>query len=190
MKRMPNGRPKFDDLPAWFAERTIPEPNTGCLFFTGSIGNGYGLVRYYVDGKRVRENATRMAWILVYGPIPEGLFVLHHCDTPECVNVEHMFLGTNYDNVLDKVLKGRQHCSPKLLLEQCAHGHDFDEANTYIRPDGMRACRKCKVRRHGVWQKKNLGHVREYQRRRSHAAPNPSLPPKSPPAHNHHRAGS
>jgi hypothetical protein len=48
------------------------------------------------------------AWILAHGPIPDGLFVLHHCDTRPCVNPSHLFLGTGLDNTLDKVRKGRQ----------------------------------------------------------------------------------
>lgn len=51
--------------------------------------------------------AHRVAWILSIGEIPHGLFVLHACDNPPCVNPSHLFLGTQQNNVADMVAKGR-----------------------------------------------------------------------------------
>ena len=51
--------------------------------------------------------AHRFAWYEANGPIPDGLLVLHKCDNPPCINVEHLFLGTHADNVADMVAKGR-----------------------------------------------------------------------------------
>ena len=52
--------------------------------------------------------AHRYVWERLKGPIPKGMFVCHSCDTPRCINIGHLFLGTPQDNMNDKVKKGRQ----------------------------------------------------------------------------------
>lgn len=69
--------------------------------------NGYGRFRPASYAPKVL--AHRFAYELLCGPA-DGLHVLHHCDNPLCVNPVHLFLGTNDDNVADKVAKGRQSC--------------------------------------------------------------------------------
>ncbi len=87
-----------------FDEKWTPEPNSDCWIWTGAVGeNGYG--RFRMSGKALI--ASRASWILFKGAIPDGLFVLHHCDTPLCVNPDHLFLGTSFDNNHDCIEKGR-----------------------------------------------------------------------------------
>lgn len=77
----------------------------GCLVWLGyRTTDGYGRLSKSSGGL---ELAHRMAWRLVHGPIPDGKCVLHHCDNPPCVRVDHLFLGTQNDNMKDMAAKGR-----------------------------------------------------------------------------------
>ena len=71
-----------------FMEKTIPEPNTGCWLWLGSSKGKYG---HFAPGGGAKY-AHRAAWELFRGPITDELRVLHHCDTPMCVNPDHLFL--------------------------------------------------------------------------------------------------
>jgi hypothetical protein len=84
---------------------SMPIPECGCHIWLGSCdGKGYGLIR--VHGK-VRR-AHRVSWEHHYvRSVPRGLMVLHRCDVPSCINPLHLFLGTNDDNVADRIQKGR-----------------------------------------------------------------------------------
>lgn len=78
----------------------------GCWIWTGCRHRpGYG--RIGLDGGRKVAQAHRVAYELQVGPIPPGLHVCHTCDNPPCVRGDHLFVGTNADNVADKVRKGR-----------------------------------------------------------------------------------
>ena len=77
----------------------------GCWLWTaGRHGKGYG--QFYLNGRTLK--AHRMAYMLTNGEIPDGMHVLHRCDVPACVNPHHLFVGTNQENVDDKVRKDRQ----------------------------------------------------------------------------------
>lgn len=65
---------------------------------------GYGEFHF----RRRAPVASRVAWILTYGEISDGLHVLHHCDNRRCVNPKHLYLGTNKDNVDDRERRGRR----------------------------------------------------------------------------------
>lgn len=84
-------------------EKTQPEPNSGCLLWLAKVSrDGYGVMK--VSGHYV--GAHRIAWRLEFGTT-NGLCVLHKCDTRCCVNVDHLFLGTQKTNTQDCIVKGR-----------------------------------------------------------------------------------
>lgn len=78
-----------------------PKTETGCIPWMGLKNHkGYGRIG--------NKAAHRIAYEIANGPIPKGLLVMHECDFPACVNHEHLFLGTNKDNMDDRDAKGRQ----------------------------------------------------------------------------------
>ncbi len=104
------GNARYSTPEEAFEARTQWEPNSGCLIWTGYTDiEGYGTI--YANGKM--QLLHRFAWEQSNGPIPEGegphgTCVLHRCDNPPCCNVDHLFLGTNQDNIDDMIEKGRQ----------------------------------------------------------------------------------
>ena len=83
---------------------------TNCHNFLGfKTWQGYGKIKY--KGKPYLSH--RLFWILNKGKIPQDKHILHKCDNPSCFNLDHLFIGTNSDNVADKVAKNRQYHPPK-----------------------------------------------------------------------------
>lgn len=79
---------------------------SGCILWQQFLKRGYGQIR--VGGRTGRTaRVHRVAWELANGPIPAGMSVLHRCDVRNCINPEHLFLGTQADNVADMVAKQR-----------------------------------------------------------------------------------
>ncbi len=86
-------------------ELHVVRKDGGCWNWAGSVTEkGYG--RFSTPGQVLA--AHRVAYEIYIRPIPDGLCVCHHCDNPACVNTDHLFLGTNGDNVQDSVLKMRR----------------------------------------------------------------------------------
>jgi transcriptional regulator with XRE-family HTH domain len=76
----------------------------GCWFWTAGLDrDGYG--SFELSG---RKGAHVVSWIFATGSDPRPMHVLHKCDNPSCVRPDHLFLGTNKDNMIDKTAKGRQ----------------------------------------------------------------------------------
>lgn len=110
---------QFTAIPAKerFLEKVDVKSNSECWEWKASKqSDGYG--QFGFNGKV--QLAHRVAWILFHGDIPDNQFVLHTCDNRGCVNyINHLFLGTNSDNMLDMFKKGRDpHNGGKLTKEQ------------------------------------------------------------------------
>lgn len=112
--------------------------SNACWLFTGTRNPG-GHGRFAVRGRMVI--ASRVAWEATYGPIPDGLYVLHSCDEPICCNPGHLMLGTLQANSVDAGRKGRLGTGKHAT--HCKRGHAF-AGNTYIHPiTGRRQCQEC-----------------------------------------------
>jgi len=105
MKRGP--RPRHIPIDHYFWAIAQPDLTSDtCWEWPGFRNNGkwpYGF--FTLDGEQMP--AHRAAWILAYGPIPDGIFILHRCDNPPCVRPSHLFAGTPLDNMRDMIAKGR-----------------------------------------------------------------------------------
>jgi hypothetical protein len=87
-----------------FWDKVNKNTGTDCWHFTGAIlKNGYG--QFGINYKMVY--AHRFAYELHKDPIPEGMIVMHSCDNRKCVNIDHLSLGTQLDNMRDMVKKNR-----------------------------------------------------------------------------------
>lgn len=106
-------------------DKTAPN---GCWVWQGyRHPNGYGIFGLSGD----RDYIHRLAWKLTHGPIPDGLHVCHHCDTPICGNPEHLFLGTPADNMHDRDAKGRGYFSrPDAVHGRQGENHPFAKLTT------------------------------------------------------------
>ena len=96
-------KPRPTDLERFWSH-VIRSGSLECWWWTGASANaGYGAFR--IGGRTVK--AHRWLWEQRHGSIPEGINILHHCDNTSCVNPNHLFSGTQADNVHDMMAKGR-----------------------------------------------------------------------------------
>lgn len=100
----------------------IGSPDECWEWQAGKHKKGYGEFWFPQRGKHTK--AHQVAWILTYGDIRDNYQVLHKCDNPSCVNPKHLFLGTNQDNVDDKMNKGRWNSRFLFGIEHPQHGEN------------------------------------------------------------------
>ncbi len=79
---------------------------TGARTGSGPVKHGQVMWREHY---RTPQKAHRVAWELTFGPIPVGRQINHHCDNPVCCRPEHLYLGTQDDNMKDASVRGRFH---------------------------------------------------------------------------------
>ena len=130
-----------------FERLWMPVPFSGCWIWTGNVqkihlASGeiyYGTYRSVETG---RKGAHQVAWELYRGAIPEGLQVNHKCDVSLCVNPDHLYLGTQAQNLKDCRDRGRTRV--RLSPSHCPHGHEYTAENSIRKPsDGRLRCRAC-----------------------------------------------
>ena len=117
-----------------FLNRRILDPNSGCHLWIGPLNKITGYASFQIDPKDHRAKgarsmgAHRAAWILFRGPIPDGLFVCHKCDTKHCVNPDHLFLGDAKANMRDAAAKGRMNWKPNAAPRRLPCGELHNQA--------------------------------------------------------------
>ncbi len=89
----------------YIEERCVPIPFSGCWLWLLSVAShGYGNSTAAIAGDPLAHRASFLAY---KGPIPAGMLVQHSCDNHWCVNPDHLSLGTDASNAIDKQRKGR-----------------------------------------------------------------------------------
>lgn len=141
---------------ARLAERTIPEPNTGCLLWIGSV-NRYGYARFYL-GKVTTGH--RAAWTLLRGSIPTDKVIDHICRVRSCVNVEHMRLVTAAQNTIEN---SNSRSALNKAKTHCFRGHALSGKNLGRGKKG-RYCITCDKANDAVWNAHNLERRRQIRR--------------------------
>jgi hypothetical protein len=107
-----------------------------CWLWTAHIGkDGYGT--FSIDGHHHR--AHRVAWVLLHGPIPDGLQIDHLCRVRHCVNPDHLEPVTQRENIL----RGEGLSAQAIRRTHCRQGHEYAGANLINRRGGGRDCRAC-----------------------------------------------
>lgn len=140
---------------SYFAERFWEQVDQSgeCWLWTGSLSpKGYGNFQARREGK-ITWKAHRYAYMLLRGKIPKGLHVLHRCDNPQCVNPDHLWLGTNADNHADKLRKGRQSKGRRVNTAKLTEAQVLEIFHSEV--PGTRLCEKYGVHNSVIYNIRN-----------------------------------
>jgi len=114
-------------------------PDDCWIFTRGPKSWRYGRFAISENGETIQVSAHRYSYEIHKGAIPDGLVVMHSCDTPRCVNPAHLSVGTHKDNTADMIAKGRRavavpkgerHFKSKLNEDLVREIRASDEPNT------------------------------------------------------------
>jgi hypothetical protein len=143
------GDPNYDKhVLAHIKAKLIVDPVNGCWLWQGYVRpdattsggifvrGGYGQIGYRGRSMPVH----RAMWTILHGAPSSNVFVCHTCDVRHCCNPDHLWLGSNADNIRDMVAKKR---GPKAGATHCIRGHEFTPENTLIHSGKWRACKAC-----------------------------------------------
>lgn len=117
-----------EEIKKFIDESSVSEPNTGCILWTGGADkDGYGKLRAFgIDWR-----AHRLVYHFFKNKISPNDIVCHKCDTPACINPDHLFLGSPLLNMQDKASKGRLR-NQNIGKTHCKNGHEFTSENTRL----------------------------------------------------------
>lgn len=140
------------DLNKFWNNKTVEDRGylTPCWIWQGCKDkDGYGVAW---DGLK-KLPAHRLAYRLIHGTLSSIFKVLHKCDVSSCFNPEHLYEGTQQDNIKDSVSKGRHRFSKRT---HCNNGHPYTEENTYYRKgtrSNERRCKQCALDQNNKYKK-------------------------------------
>ena len=123
---------------------------TNCIYPNSkSRSDGYAFM--YYPPKRKAIKAHRAAWMLANGPVPEGMVLDHICRDRACINLEHLRVVTQQENIMAGLhnIDNRSHCN---------QGHPFIKENIMVRKNGKRECAECnRERARRNWANRKVG---------------------------------
>jgi len=129
-------------------------PEAGCWIWMGAVrDDGYGAV----SGDYPTRTAHRLAKMLAGADVPARMHVCHRCDTPLCVNPNHLFVGTAFDNMADMTRKGRRRTGINWTSrDRCENGHAYLPGSYFVDVrHNARICRHCRALADGRHRARN-----------------------------------